>query len=336
MNKNLKKIIGVTTSMILSLCMLTGCSSNNSASSSSTSESSSSEQTTELPKQINITYVKAPLNVPSILEKNDSLFDEEFKSEGIKVNWSEITAGPDQTEALASRDIDFAHCLGGTSALIAASNGVDLKIIGAYSQAPKGFMLVTNDKNIKGPEDLKGKKIGGPKGTILHQLLVAALKDKDLSIDDVEYMDMQIPDAVTSLGSGDIDCALVAGPAALQCLNSGSTKVCDGEGLVSGITVIAVNSEFADKYPDLVKRFMKVHEDTLDYMEKNYDEMISKVAKELDISEDDVKSLYEWYDFDDDIDDEEIKALYDTQDFLIENKMQDKEIKIEDYILDVE
>ena len=73
-----------------------------------------------------------------------------------------------------------------------------------------------------------------------------------------------------------------------------------------------------------------------DYMEENYDEMVSKVAKELDISEDDVKSLYEWYDFDDDIDDEEIKALYDTQDFLIENKMQDKEIKIEDYILDVE
>ena len=65
--------------------------------------------------------------------------------------------------------------------MIAASNGVDLKIIVTYYQAPKGFMLVTNDKSIKGPEDLKGKKIGGPKGTILHQVLVAALKQIEVS-----------------------------------------------------------------------------------------------------------------------------------------------------------
>ena len=41
-------------------------------------------------------------------------------------------------------------------------------------------------------------------------------------------------------------------------------------------------------------KFFEVKEDeTLDYMKDNYDDMISKVAKELDISEDDVKSLYE-------------------------------------------
>lgn len=335
MNKKLKKLLGVTTSLVLSLCMLTGCSSSNSAS-SSTSSDVAKGQSEDLPKEINITYVKAPLNVPSILEKNDSLFDKEFESDNISIKWPELTTGPEQTEALASGDIDFAHCLGGTSALIAASNGVDLKIIGAYSQAPKGFMLVTNNESIKGAADLKDKKIGGPKGTILHQVLVAALKEENMTIDDVDFIDMQIPDAVTALSSGEIDCALVAGPSALQCLNSGSTKVCDGEGLVSGITVIAVNSEFAEKYPNLVERFMKVHDETLDYMEQNYDEMISKVAKELDISEEDVKSLYEWYDFDEEIDEEEIKALYDTQDFLLENDMQENEIKIEDYILDVE
>ncbi len=32
-----------------------------------------------LPKEINLTYVKSPLNVPSILEKKDDLFGKEFK-----------------------------------------------------------------------------------------------------------------------------------------------------------------------------------------------------------------------------------------------------------------
>lgn len=68
MNKKLKKIIGITTSLVLSLCMLTGCSSSKSAS-SSTSSDASKNQSEKLPKEINVTYVKSPLNVPSILEK---------------------------------------------------------------------------------------------------------------------------------------------------------------------------------------------------------------------------------------------------------------------------
>lgn len=324
-----KKLISILTTSILAVGMLSGCSS------TKTSSQSSEKENTKALKEINVTYVKAPLNVPSILEKNDSLFENEFKADNITVNWPEITEGPAQTEALASKSIDFAHCLGGTSAIIAASNGVDLKIIGSYSQAPEAFMIVTNDKDIKSAKDLKGKKIGGPKGTILHQVLIASLKEEGLDIDDVEYTDMQIPDAVTAMGSGDIDCALVAGPVALKCLNSGSTKVCDGKGLVSGITLTAVNGEFAKQNPEIVERFMKVHKDTLKYMEENYDEMISKVAKELDISEDDAKSLYKLYDFNPEIEDEEIKALNDTQDFLIENKMQENKVNIEDYILDV-
>ena len=70
MNKKLKKIIGITISLVLSLCMLTGCSSSKSAS-SSTSSDASKNQSEKLPKEINVTYVKSPLNVPSILEKNE-------------------------------------------------------------------------------------------------------------------------------------------------------------------------------------------------------------------------------------------------------------------------
>ena len=267
--------------------------------------------------------------IPFVIAQENGYFEEE----GIKVNLELFNAAKDRDAALQAGQLDGVLA-DETAIAIYQNSDMDMQITGATN----GYwtLVATGQSNIHSLEDLKGKKIGGPKGTILHQVLVAALKEQKMTIKDVNFVDMQIPDAVTALSSGEIDCALVAGPSALQCLNSGSKKVCDGEGLVSGITVIAVNSEFAEKYPDLVKRFMKVHDETLDYMKDNYDDMISKVAKELDISEDDVKSLYEWYDFDDDIDDEEIKALYDTQDFLLENDMQQNKIKIEDYILDVD
>jgi sulfonate transport system substrate-binding protein len=292
----------------------------------------SNAKTVEYPKEINLTYVKAPLNVPSILQKSDDLFGKEFKDDNIKVNFHEITSGPDQTQALAAGEIDFLHALGGTSALIAASNGVELEILNTYSRSPKGFMIVTNDSSIKSAKDLVGKKVAGPKGTVLHQVLVASLDKEGKTIDDVEFLNMGIPEASTALSDGSVDAALLAGPAALKALNSGSSLVTNGEGLVDGIIVTAVSKEFAEKYPELVERFKKVEKETLEYMNKNSEEVIEKVAKEVDLTVEETKEMYSWYDFNIDITDKDIQSLEETQDFLIKNKMQDKKIDIQKLI----
>ena len=62
--------------------------------------------------KINLTYVKSPLNVPSIIQKHKELFEAEFGPEDIDINLFEITSGPEQTQALAAGELDF-KCLGG-------------------------------------------------------------------------------------------------------------------------------------------------------------------------------------------------------------------------------
>ena len=91
--------------------------------------------------ELNITYVKSPLNVPSILEKNLNIFDKEFEKDGITVKFHNLTTGPEQTQALAAGELDILHALGGTSAILAASNGLDLKVTNIYSRLPKGFTV---------------------------------------------------------------------------------------------------------------------------------------------------------------------------------------------------
>ncbi|MFN1807570.1 aliphatic sulfonate ABC transporter substrate-binding protein [Clostridioides difficile] len=281
---------------------------------------------------MNLTYVKSPLNVPSIIQKQDDLFGKEFKKDNIKVNFHEITTGPEQTQALAAGEIDFLHALGGTSALIAASNGVELKILNTYSRSPKGFMILTNNNSIKSAADLVGKKVAGPKGTILHQVLISALDKEGLSMDDVEFVNMGIPEASAALSDGSVDAALIAGPAALKAMKSGSKLVANGEGLVDGIIVTAVSTDFAEKHPEIVERFMKVEKETLEYVNNNFDEAMEKVAKEVDLSLEETKELYAWYDFSLDITDKDISSLEDTQDFLIKNKLQEKKVNIKELI----
>ncbi|MEC3793646.1 NrtA/SsuA/CpmA family ABC transporter substrate-binding protein [Clostridioides difficile] len=313
----LKKLLIGITILTLATASLAGCAKKNNG---------------EKLSEINLTYVKSPLNVPSIIQKQDDLFGKEFKKDNIKVNFHEITTGPEQTQALAAGEIDFLHALGGTSALIAASNGVELKILNTYSRSPKGFMILTNNNSIKSAADLVGKKVAGPKGTILHQVLISALDKEGLSMDDVEFVNMGIPEASAALSDGSVDAALIAGPAALKAMKSGSKLVANGEGLVDGIIVTAVSTDFAEKHPEIVERFMKVEKETLEYVNNNFDEAMEKVAKEVDLSLEETKELYAWYDFSLDITDKDISSLEDTKDFLIKNKLQEKKVNIKELI----
>ena len=283
-------------------------------------------------EEINLTYVKAPLNVPSILEKNLKMFDKEFEKDGIKVKFHELTTGPEQTNALAAGELDFLHALGGTSAIIAASNGVDLKITNVYSRSPKGFMILSKKDDITTPESLKGKKIGGPKGTILHQVLVGYLGKGNLKEDDVQFINMGLPEAFAAMESGNIDAALLAGPVALKAINNGAKVVTNGEGLTQGLVVTAVSGKFLEKNPDIVKRFVKVNEEAVKYIDKNFDDMLKIVSEDVGLTKEEILKLYPLYDFNPKIKEADIKDLEETQEFLIKNGMQENRIDINSII----
>lgn len=315
-----KKLLALALTGVIAGSMLTGC---------GNKENKAEEKSN---KAINITYVKSPLNVPSIIEKNNKSFDKEFEKDNINIKWHEITSGPQQTQALAAGELQFLHALGGTSAILAASNGVDLKIINVYSRAPKAFMIITKNNNIKTPKDLKGKKVAGPKGTVLHQLLVGALEKNGLKQENVEFVNMGIPEALAALNNKSVDAALLAGPAALKAVKAGAKVVTNGEGIVEGTIVTAVSEKFLKDNPEVVKKFKKVHNETIYYIKNNFDQAIDITAKEVGLTPEETKQMYSWYDFDSNINEKDIQELKKTQEFMIKNGLQQKEVKIEDLI----
>jgi len=287
------------------------------------------------PTGITITYVKAPLNVPSIVEKKLGSFEKEFAKDNIAVTFPEITVGSKQTEAMAAGSLDFAHCLGGTSAILAAANGVDLKIIAIYSRAPKAFVVLTKGTAIQNITDLKGKKVAGPKGTILHQLILAALAKNGMKPDDIEFISMDLPSSSAALMNGSVDAALSAGPDAVRAEKAGARILTTGEGLVEATIVTAVRGEFLQKYPELVKRFLNVHTAALSHIKTNTDDALKMTAAETGLPIEAVKQMYPWYDFDATIKPSDIQELKRTQDFLVQNGMLKKTIEIEKIIATV-
>lgn len=329
----MKKFLVTTIGVLLSVTLLAGCASNNKE--PQLKEEQSEVKQTSTVDQISVTYVKSPLNVPSIIEKEKGILSQAFEKYKLPVTYSELTTGPEQTQALASGDIQFLNAVGATSVILSASNGADIKIISTYSRSPKAFMLFSSDNTIKSPEDLKGKKIAGPKGTILHELLVAYLATGGLTENDIEFVAMGIPDSQAALVGGSVDAALLAGPAAYNMTKEGFPIVTDGEGLVDATIVVAVSDSFYEDNKELVKTFLDAQKTTLDYMENNYDEIVEITAKETELTTDAVKEMYNMYDFSMEITPKDITSMKKTAEFMKNNEMIENDVIIEDLILNI-
>ena len=159
-----------------------------------------------------------------------------------------------------------------------------------YSRSPKAFRMYASDETLTTPESLKGKTIVGPAGTNLHELLAAYLATADMTMDDVNFMSMTIPDSKAALASKNADVALLAGAAAYQADQEGYKLVADGEGLIEAV--------------------------------------IAEAAKPLDLDEQAVRDMYEYYDFGTETKESDIAGLQKTADFMLEAGMIDQAVDV--------
>lgn len=298
-------------SLILAMCLMTGI----------LAGCGTDKKEADLPEKLVFTYVTAPLNVPSIVEKEKGIFAKTFEEMGIEVEYAEITSGADQTQALASGDVQVLYAVGASSVILSAANDADIKVLNMYSRSPKAFCMYAKDTSLTSPESLKGKKIAGPAGTNLHELLVAYLATADMNIDDVEYINMTIPDSKAALENGSIDVALLAGATAYVGEQQGLHLVADGEGLIDADIAVAVTDEFYQKYPDIIEKLGQAQDEIAAFINENQAEAYEIVAKALDLEVSAVEDMVQYYDFSTVTTEKDKEGFKKTADFMFETGM---------------
>ena len=275
--------------------------------------------------KLTVTYVTSPLNVPTIIEKDQGIFEKEL---GVPVEYAELTSGADQTQALASGDVQVLYAVGATSVILSAANGADIKVLNMYSRSPKAFCMYSKDETLTTPESLKGKTIAGPTGTNLHELLVSYLAQAGMTLDDVNYVNMTIPDAKAGLDGGSVDVALLAGATAYNAEQQGYHLVADGEGLISALIAVATTQKFYDEHPDVIEKLAAAQDEIASYMADSQDKTMETVAAALDLDVDAIKEMYGYYDFSTEITDADKEGFQKTADFMYESGMIENELDV--------
>lgn len=213
------------------------------------------------------------------------LLEEEFKKEGIKFEWNFFKGqGPACNEAFANGNIDISEN-GSFPAVIGVAAGLKTKIILGSGPGRGNTIMIPRDSKITTVEQLRGKKIGVIRGTNTEYSFLRTLELHGISEDELTRLNLQATDTEAALATKDVDAGVVGtrirDTGVAKVLYSGDSDIKyiapkkafpDKFGAVSGVYV---TEKFANQYPDVVKRFVKVYLKTSRYVadEKNRNEI---------------------------------------------------------------
>jgi sulfonate transport system substrate-binding protein len=170
-----------------------------------------------------------------------------------KIEWKEFPAAAPLLEALGAGAIETG-LVGDAPFTFAAAANVPVKAIAAIRQSGDGLaVLVPRESKIQSFDDLRGKKIATGRGSIGHQLVLAALESKGWSPRDVQIVFLAPSDAKVAYSQGSVDAWATWEPYVSQEeVLFQSRRVISAEGLTAGLGFqVASLSAVRDKRPEL-------------------------------------------------------------------------------------
>jgi sulfonate transport system substrate-binding protein len=166
-----------------------------------------------------------------------------------RIEWKEFAAAAPLLEALGAGAIDTG--LAGDAPLtFAAAANVPVKAITAIRQSGEGLaILVPETSSAKSFDDLKGKKIATGRGSVGHQLILAALEAKGWTASDVQIVFLAPSDAKVAYARGSVDAWSTWEPYVSQEeVLFRSRRVITAEGLTPGLGfIVATPDAIRDK-----------------------------------------------------------------------------------------
>lgn len=293
-----KKVLSLLLATVMAAGLLVGCGTKtetqeatpteapkveNNDTQEATTETDTTEPAVE-PVTLNVAYMP---NYGSLWAIENAIAQGYLEEEGITVKLTEFQDGPTIIAAMESGSIDIGYIGQGAHKL--AINGQ--ATIFALSHISNGDALI-GGKGITTIEDLKGKKVAYSSGSSSEDILVNSLRKANMTMDDIQAVDMDASAIVTAMLSGGVDACATWSPNSLKILEEmpDATKLTDNltfsDETVSLASWIAMPG-FAQENRDILVRFTRAIFKAMDYAADDHQqetaELIAKqVAQDVD------------------------------------------------------
>jgi len=280
-------------------------------------------------KTIRIGYQK---NGQLVILKSLGTLEDALEPLGYTVEWKEFQSGPMLVEALNAGSIDVGRT-GNTPAIFAQAAGASIVFLAAGKPKFLGSgILVPKDSPIQSVADLKNKTIGFAKGSSSHYLLLKALEDVGLNVQNITPAFLQPGDARIAFEQGKIDAMVVWDPyTASTEINSKGKMLTNGEGLSSDRDFFVATEKFASNHQEVTGIFIEYVEKYSKWANNNHDALVSMLAPILHIDKPTIERMVKRREYGiDEMSDEIIQEQQDIADIFYELNIIPKQINVED------
>ena len=258
----MKKTLAILLSLALLLGSLTGCQSGqkpNSSQGTSTpaSDTTPPPETDPGPEEATINVIYHP-TIGGSTAIATAVTQGFFEEQNLKVNLQMYTSGPPEVAAMVAGQAEFGF-IGSGAAWLAFSGQVD--IIALDNIALTEQIIARSDAGITTPADLKGKTIAVQEGAAGYTLLLVALQENGLSINDVKVLNIANDNIPSTYNDASIDAWAVWKPAAnslAEALGDKGFVLADNQTypeFAFPSTWIA-NKDYIKEHPDVTQRFV--------------------------------------------------------------------------------
>lgn len=209
----------------------------------------------------------------------------------------------DRAVTISSGRADFAH-LTYFSAIRAIAKGVKIKAVAAAHGTDSNFstptFFVLADSDIKGPEDLKGKKAGFRPGSTSHLVFTEYLKKAGLKSNDVSFQSIPQGQEEQVLRSKQVDIIVLLGVAQISGIKErGDVRELfnQNEMLPEGMhhCGLFVSEKFINEKPELLKKFLNGFVKAADWIEENPEKTKEIYAKYAKDRKSDPEFIRKWF-----------------------------------------
>ncbi|MFT4045281.1 MAG: ABC transporter substrate-binding protein [Solimonas sp.] len=197
------------------------------------------------------------------------------------VEWTQFQNAAPLLEALRAGAIDVG--IGGDAPFVfVVGSGADIKAIGAVrTTGPATTVMVRGDSDIHELQDLVGKRIATPRGSIGQHLILAWLRSRNLPLDAVQFAFLAPNDGQAALLNGAVDAWSIWDPyAAAGELLNGMRILPVERGLAPGLAFVfsrpPVIAERRGQLEDFIARLAKARQ----WAEQNRDRYAAVFSKE--------------------------------------------------------
>lgn len=220
---------------------------------------------------INVGYMPNYGGLWSLMTAKEKGF---FEEEGLNVTMTQFEDGPTIIAAMENGSVNFGYIGQGAHKLCVQGNATII----ALSHISNGDALI-GGPGISTVEDLKGKTVAYSSGTSSEDILRNALAAHNMTMDDIQAMDMDAPSIVTAMMSGGVDACATWSPNSLTILEGmeGTTKLADN--MTFSDTTVSLASwiatpKYLEENRDVTVRFVRALMKAMDYAaDGNYEEV---------------------------------------------------------------